>query len=170
MATFTVHAPSGDPVADAAADRLVFVPEKASFLAFLVPFLWAPFNGLWWVFLGWIVATIAVESVGAIVSAPLGSILSAALAVWVGLSANDLKRWTLERRGARLVGVVEARDEDEAIVRFVAGLADPRRPRFGEVVEPARPAPDVPATGRPIPTPDLPTIVGWGSIERGQTP
>ncbi len=166
MTTFTVHAPTGDAEADARADRLVLLPEKASFAAFFVPFLWAPWKRLWWVFAGWIVATIAIEAVGGFVSASLAAIVSVGFAVWFALAANDLARWTLERRGARLVGIVEARDAEEALVRFVARLADPRRPRFGDVVEPAAAAAPAPSTTRPIMTPDLPAVVGWGVLRR----
>lgn len=172
MATWTVHAPGGD-IADAArADALVYVPEKASWGALLVPFLWAPWHRLWWVFLGWLGVTLAIEAVDGFLSASLAAILSAAFMLWFALAATDLRRWSLERRGLRLVAVVEAKDAIEAEARFLAHVADPARPRFGDVVTPApsRPEmPPVPATARPT-TPDLPTVVGWVAPSRGDRP
>jgi len=162
MTTFTVHAPAGDAIAAARDDGLVFVPEKASVAAFLVPMLWAPWRRLWVVFAGWIVVTVAIELVAARLDPALGAVLSLAFAVWFALAANDLRRWTLERRGLRLVGLVEAHDVEEAEVRFLAGLLDPARPRFGEV-EPS-PAPQAaahPVPARPAPSRDLPPVVGW---------
>ncbi|NLH81597.1 MAG: DUF2628 domain-containing protein [Phyllobacteriaceae bacterium] len=162
MTTFTVHAPAGDVVAAARDDLLVFVPEKASFAAFLVPMLWAPWRRLWEVFLGSLVVTVAIQVIGARLDPRLGAILSLAFAVWFALVANDLRRWTLERRGHRLVAVVEADDVEAAEARFLAGLADPARPRFGEVERPSAPpaaAPSVPA--HVAPSRDLPPVVGW---------
>ncbi len=162
MTTFTVHAPGNDLLAAARDDRLVFVPEKASFAAFLVPMLWAPWRRLWIVFLGWIVVTVAIEAIGVLVVASLAAILSFAFAVWFALAANDLRRWTLERRGHRLVAVVEAGDAEEAEARFLAGLADPARPRFGEVETPTAPPAAVPSVpARVAPSRDLPPVVGW---------
>ena len=64
---------------------------------------------------------------------------------WFALAARDLQRWTLERRGWRLVCLVEATDAAEAEARFAEKLAarDPapvspwalaaRGPSLGEV-------------------------------------
>ena len=41
-------------------------------------------------------------------------------AFWFALEANGLRRWTLERRGYVLVGVVEGRTLEEAERRFFA--------------------------------------------------
>lgn len=138
MTAFTVHAPGGDAVAAARADRLIFVPETASWGAALVPWFWAPRHRLWLVFLIWLVATIAVEVVATTVDARLAGILSVALLVWFGLAGNDLRRWTLERRGHRLVGVVEGRSEDEAATRYLTRLAEAVRSRPAVAASAAR--------------------------------
>ena len=46
-----------------------------------------------------------------------------ALQILVGFEARNLHRWSLERQGYRLMGVVQARDEEGAVLN----LAD-RRP------------------------------------------
>lgn len=173
MTTFTVHAPAGEIVDAARAGALVYVPEKTSWVALLVPFLWAPWHRMGWVFLGWIAATLAIRAVAGFVDPTLAGILSLAFVIWFALAAADLRRWSLERRGFRLVGVVEARDPIEAEARFLSHLADPGRPRFG-TVEPsvapmAEPAPaPAPATAMRLrPSFDLPPVVGWAAPGSG---
>src|SRR5690606_34966020 len=54
----------------------------------------------------------------------------AALAVWfgaallLGLAGNDLRRWTLARRGWRVAGVVAGSDGDAAALRLLDALPD----------------------------------------------
>lgn len=43
-----------------------------------------------------------------------------ALALLIGLNANDLRRWSLERRGFLLSDVIAADDSDEALARLLA--------------------------------------------------
>ena len=171
MTTWTVHAPPGDVAAAAAADGLVILPETMSWGALLVPFLWAPWHRAWLVFAGWLVVTVAIEATDTLGDGRLAAILSGAFVIWFALVANDLRRWTLERRGFRLVGLVEARDVIEAEARFLGRLADPHRPVFG-VVEP----PPAPPRAAPHPTPagsapprDLPPIVGFPDLAGGHS-
>ncbi len=123
MATWTIHARDEDLVAAIAGDRLKVIREGFSWGAFLVPFAWAPWNRLWLVLLGWLAAVVAIQGIEAKIDAVAGGALSAAFALWFALSARDLQRWTLERRGWRLVGLVEASDEAEAEARFAEKLA-----------------------------------------------
>ena len=136
MTVFTVHAPGGDALAAARNDRLSFVPEKISWGALVVPILWAPRHRLWLVLTAWLAATVAIEIVALKVDARLGAILSLAFAVWFGLAGNDFRRWTLTRRGHGLVGVVEARDEDEAAARFLGRLAAKTNPGVASTSSP----------------------------------
>ena len=164
MTTFTVHAPDGDAVAAARADRLTFLPEKMSWGALLLPVLWAPWRRLWWALAGWIVVTVAIDLIGGHVDAGLAAVVSIGFMVWFALAGNDLRRWALERRGEILVGVVEARDAAEAEARFLAHLADPSRPRFGRVEPTPAPAAERPAPATPRGAPSSPAhspVVGW---------
>ena len=158
MATWTVHAPEGDLGDAIAADRLVFAREGFAWVALFLPFLWAPFHRLWAVGLGWLGAVVSIEAVDHLVDGSVGTVLSFAFALWFGFAANDLRRWTLERRGWRLVGLTSGADLDEAEARFftkVAGAtgtisvlppAPPPAPRFDTPYTPPR---------------DLPPIVGY---------
>jgi hypothetical protein len=71
----------------------------------------------------WIPAALAAAALIAILILPGGvgsAVLLAALALILGLTGNDLRRWSLERRGYVLSDVVAARDEDAALARFLA--------------------------------------------------
>jgi len=158
MASWTVHAPEGDLGDAIAADRLAFVREGFVWWAALLPFLWAAFHRLWLVLLGWLGVSVSIGAIDAVAGDASGTILSLAFALWFGFAANDLRRWTLERRGWRLVGVTSGSDLDEAEARFfvkVAGAkgtiavlppAPPPAPRFDTPYTPPR---------------DLPPIVGY---------
>jgi hypothetical protein len=117
MRIWTVHhrpAITGKPV------QTVMVREGFSWLAALFPLFWFLVKRLWLVAaLYFALATL------------LGFLLPAAASPWVfvalqilaGFEARNLQRWTLERRGFRLMGVVQGRDEEGAVLN----LAD-RRP------------------------------------------
>jgi hypothetical protein len=47
-----------------------------------------------------------------------------ALQILVGFEARNLQRWTLERRGFRLMGVVQGRDEEGAVLNLADRRAD----------------------------------------------
>ena len=158
MASWTVHAPEGDLGEAITADRLVFVREGVSGWALFVPFLWAPYHRLWLVFLGWLAVTVAIEGVGVWVNEIAGPVLSLAFAVWFAVSANDFRRWTLDRTHWRLVGIATGSDLDEAESRFFAKLAGAKgRIELMAPVPPPPPRFETPLT----PPRDLPPIVGY---------
>lgn len=121
MAIFTVHAPEGGLDEAISADRLVYVREGFSWGALLVPFLWAPWNGLWMVFSGWLAVSVVLQGVEWF-DPTVGAVVSVVFALWFAAVARDLQRWSLERRGHRLVGVVEARGREDAATRLIAAV------------------------------------------------
>lgn len=161
MATWTVHAPEGDLGDAIATDRLVFVREGFAWWALWLPFLWAPIHRLWLVLLGWFGVNVAIQAVDVLVDTAAGTILSLAFALWFATIANDLRRWTLERRGMRLIGIASGSDLDEAEARFFAKLAAAGT-RVDVLPPPRAPAPrfDTPYT----PPRDLPPIVGFAGV------
>jgi len=126
VVTFTVHAPPGAvSVRDCSKedlDRFRFIPERASFWAFVCPPLWLLFKGLWLAFFLWLIFMSSLGSLHSfagshqeyyllsLISATLGWVFS----IWFCLAARDVERWTLERRGWLLTGVVTARNVEEA--------------------------------------------------------
>ena len=158
MATWTVHAPEGDLGDAIAADRLVFAREGFAWVALLLPFLWAPFHRLWLVLLGWLGVTVSIQAVDHFVDGSVGAILSFAFTLWFGFAANDLRRWTLERRGWRLVGVTSGSDLDEAEARFFVKAAGDK----GTIAVLPPAPPPAPRFDTPLTPPrDLPPIVGY---------
>jgi hypothetical protein len=117
MRIWTVHqrpALTGKPV------RTVMVREGFSWLAALFPLFWFLAKRLWLVAaLYFALATI----LGFVLPAALSPWVFVALQILVGFEARNLQRWSLERQGFRLIGVVQARNEEGAVLN----LAD-RRP------------------------------------------
>ncbi len=71
----------------------------------------------------WIPAALAAAALVGILIVPGGAgraVLLAAEALLLGLTGNDLRRWSLGRRGYVLTDVVAARDADAALARFLA--------------------------------------------------
>ncbi|MDK9696160.1 MAG: DUF2628 domain-containing protein [Siculibacillus sp.] len=160
MATWTVHAPEGDLGDAIAADRLVFTREGFAWVALFLPFLWAPFHRLWLVFLGWLGVAVGIEAIDHLAS-DVGTVLSIAFALWFAIHANDLRRWTLERRGWRLVGLTNGSDLDEAEARFFAKLAGAK----GAIAVLPPAPPPAPRFETPLTPPrDLPPIVGYAGV------
>ncbi|MER2604490.1 MAG: DUF2628 domain-containing protein [Siculibacillus sp.] len=171
MATWTVHARDGDVERAVATDGLVLLREGWSWPAFLVPFVWAPWNRLWLVFLGWLAATVAIQGLDHWAGGSVGAIVSFAFMFWFALEANELRRWTLERRGFALVGLIEAGDAVEAEARFLTRWSDPARARFGVVGAAHVPhrEPFVARTATSAAATDLPPIVGFTGLTGGHT-
>ena len=75
----------------------------------------------------WIPAVLAIAVGVAIGTLPAGAVrtaLSIAYPLLLGFSGNDMRRFSLERRGYRLVNVVAARDAESAFARLLAGRPD----------------------------------------------
>ena len=70
----------------------------------------------------WIAAALALAAGILILALTRGAATGAlmlALALWLGLSGHDLRRWSMPQRGFTLFGVIAARDETEAIARLL---------------------------------------------------
>ncbi len=159
MSTYYVMAPPDlkDPVASPhEADRLVFVPDRFSWGAFLISIVWIVWHRMWLVLLGYLLVTLTLELAAAFAGGIAPAIAAFAVAVLFGVEGNGLRRWTLERRGWRLMGLACGSDQTEAELRFFQGLQAKSTGRF-PVMEP--PAPVVRAS-RMIPRIGTETVVG----------
>ena len=121
MKIFTVHEASGAGAAALArADGLVFVRDGFSIFAVISPVLWFIWHKLW------IALLVYITGVGVLMGfaelAGLGEtqfgILSALINLGIGLEANNIRRWFLEREGAAMIGVVSGHDLEECEYRF----------------------------------------------------
>lgn len=103
-------------------DDVVLVKEGFCWPAFLLAVPWALWHRLWVVAL-WLAAFMAViGAAGAVLhlNPVADTALSLGAALIVGFTANDLRRWTLARRGFSDEGVVVGDGEDSALRRFLA--------------------------------------------------
>lgn len=99
------------------------VPVKEGFCwpALLFGPLWALWRRLWVVALGLVALIALLGAAGAVLDLDVvtAAALSLGAAVAIGGTANDLRRWTLERRGFSEEGVVMGFGEDSALRRFL---------------------------------------------------
>jgi hypothetical protein len=71
----------------------------------------------------WIPAAISLAAdvlITVLLPSPASLILAAALALILGFTGQDLRRWALEWRGYLLAHVLAARDRDDAFMRLLA--------------------------------------------------
>jgi hypothetical protein len=118
MAVFTVYSKAGSH------EDAIFVEDGFSWGAFLFTGLWALWNRMWIVAAVVIAALIALSTGTTAIGLSEGfaGLLNLALSLLFGLEAQDLKRWSLERRGYRQVGLISAADISEAELRFFGSV------------------------------------------------
>src|SRR5438552_5710798 len=102
MRTYTIHE-RPDPAADRVdrAEGLVFVKDGFTWTAALFAPLWLLVHRLWWPLLGYVLIGGAIQVVQQTVAFDgrwLG-LAAFALNLLIGLEADTLRRWALERRG-----------------------------------------------------------------------
>ena len=139
MTIYTVLAPPDAGSAGPDRDRFVFIKEGFCWPAFLFTSIWLLIRRMWLVFLLYVLAAAAVVFVSAKISPVVLLPVVMLLGVLVALEANNLRRWTLERRGYRFIGVAAGHSREEAEFRFFStwpGMKTEAKP-----AEPPKPAP-----------------------------
>jgi hypothetical protein len=121
MRVYSVHEPPVrglDPLPDA--ERFVFVRDGFSFRAFLFAPLWMLWYRMWLVLIGYVVLSAVVETALVAAGASRTDVLVVALliALLIGLEASTLRRFTLNRRGWRNIGVISGDNLEDAERRF----------------------------------------------------
>ncbi|WP_269584841.1 DUF2628 domain-containing protein [Roseibium sp. Sym1] len=151
MSTYVVMAPpefddvAGDPYQT---DRLEFVPDRFSVLAFLFSLIWLLVHRMWLVLLGYLAVTLVIELLALSVSQEVMGVVAFVIAILFAHEAQALRRWSLERKGWRVVGIVDADGKDEAELRFLHKAADHLSPaRMRQTVQRPAPNPIVPRVG-----------------------
>ena len=81
------------------------------------------FGPLWLVVhRAWIPAALSLAAgilIVALAAGATATTLMLALAVWLGLSGHDLRRWSMRQRGFTLFQIVAARNETEALFKLL---------------------------------------------------
>lgn len=140
MTSYYVMGPADlkDPVASPhEADRLVFIPEKFSWGAFILSLLWLLWHRMWLVLLGFLVVSILAQAAANLAGGVAPVLAAWAVAFLLGLEANGLRRWTLEQAKWRLLGLVSASDETEAELRYFSKLQAQSNGRAEDEAPPA---------------------------------
>ncbi len=155
MRIYTVHLRRPADALSIEDRDLVLIKEGFCWPAFFLSLLWALRHRLWWGVLG----LIAINVIGAVVvfGAGLGpageGLISLGIAVIIGQTANDLRRWTLGRSGFGALGVVIAESRLAAERRFLEGnpgltallsATPPPPPASPAMPSPAMPSPVTP--------------------------
>jgi hypothetical protein len=131
---YTIHEPAAAPADPMArADATQFVKEGIAWWALVFPVLWLLYHRLWIVLAGFLGILVLIE-VGAALAG-----LGEAAAGWVtivislvfALEANNLRRWTLTRRGFVMAGSVSGHDLTECELRYFSQWPDAPTPPAG---------------------------------------
>jgi hypothetical protein len=121
MSVYTVHKPplrAGAAAADV--ERFAFVRDGFSWWAFLFAPLWMLRHRMWLALIGYLVVAGAIEVPVKLSGGPTftASVIGLLLGLLVGLEAGTLRRFTLNRRGWKNLGVVSGDDLEDAERRF----------------------------------------------------
>lgn len=112
MRIYTVHQLAGAP---ADGKGFVFVREGFSVPATIFTVFWLAFERLWLALVYYVAAMIGVATLAYVIGdEDVTLILTLALHVLLGVSAHDIRRWTLERQGYRDIGIAGGRTLEEA--------------------------------------------------------
>ena len=154
MKVYTVHEP---PEAGGnSLDRITFVKEGFCWPALFVPMFWLLWQRMWWVLLAWLAIGVGLSAIGELVKELnfVVGVFSVLFALWFALEANGLRRWSLARKGWRMLGVAAGRDQGEAeqsfFRRYVSNEAAhvSTTPKISHV--PAKPRSSVPGSNQPV--------------------
>ena len=128
MPLYTVLAPpprgneaASDPL------RFVFVKDGFAWPALFVPELWLLFRRMWIVFLLYLAVGLGLTYLASRYGGPLPWVALALIHLWFALEANQIRRFSLVRRGYEFVGVVEGRRR-EVELRFFHQFQPPETP------------------------------------------
>jgi uncharacterized protein DUF2628 len=123
MAIYTVHQPrlrKGEASADP--ERLAFVRDGFHFWAFLLAPLWLLWHRLWLALVLW-AAVIGAAEMGLRYAGVRGAAhvaVLALIALFVGLEASSIRRWTLALHGWKTIGIVVGDNRESAERRFIS--------------------------------------------------
>jgi hypothetical protein len=120
MPTYTVHAPPESAQSRSAPERFVFVRDGFHFWAFLCAPLWMIVHRLWLVLIIYVFVVAGIfASILTFVSLWwVQFFVSLAIALLAGLEASTLRRWTMARRGWKMLGFVIGDGREDAEWRF----------------------------------------------------
>lgn len=137
------------------ADQMVFVKDGFSLPALIIPELWLLWHRMWIPLVGYLGYRILIGLLAHAIGDATAGMIAFLLAILFALEANNLRRWSLGRKGWRIVGETIGRSRSEAEFLFFRDwAAKPAAVRRTEdragtrTLRPTRPAPE-PAVDEP---------------------
>lgn len=134
---YTVHLPpEGAPRTIEGADSLVLVKEGISWIVLILPWLWLLVMRMWVPFLVYVAAILAMQVALILSGVPegVGALCGIVFTLIFALEASQLRRWSLRRKGWRMIGVTSGRDLEECEAKAIDGWLDGTLPDI-EAVE-----------------------------------
>ncbi len=136
MKTYTVHKPS-DFAGSEADERAVFVKDGFCWPALFVPFLWLLWHRLWLILLVYAALGAALMAASASLGDGPGGVIAILFAFAFAFEANNLRRWSLDRRGYRETGCSTGHSLDEAEIHYFCRDNPTPARQTGEVLPPS---------------------------------
>jgi hypothetical protein len=121
------------------AERAALVKDGFSWPALFVPLLWILWHRLWLTLVWYIVFALALAWVGRLTDERNATILAVLGWILFALEANNIRRWSLVRRGWRELGSVSGRTLGEAEVRYFQDWASVQGSAAAASAAPTRP-------------------------------
>lgn len=111
-------------------EQAVFVKEGFSFWAFVLGVAWTLYQRLWLPSIAIIVFYFVLSKLEGheYISHTIGAIVQTGLGLYIGLNANDWLAAKYLRKGYTLIGVVYAKNESDAQLRFFDNWQPPKSP------------------------------------------
>lgn len=128
LSVYTVHINAKETSKQGDIDKVIILKEGFSFMAFIFHFFWLAYKRVW---IPAAVVFVAFTLLGSLERSQIlvleqGIVLQLGLMLYVGFSAHDWLRKSLEIRGYTFAGVVTARDDVEAYQRFFDRYMHPK--------------------------------------------
>jgi len=121
-------------------DDLIVVRDRFSLMAALVPVLWALWHRHWWAALGYFVLSLLVT--GLLMAFPMGAaaetIALLGICILQGLTAADVRHWSLMQTGFNLAAWGDAPDEQAAVRSLLHDNPDLGDDMFFDLSRPPR--------------------------------
>lgn len=130
MTVYSVYEPAGEADPERRADKIAFVKEGFNWLALIVPVIWLLYRRMWLEALAFLALFLTLPALFGSDPAgkEIGGFVSLGMVVVFAFMANDLRAWSLRRRGFGFAGTASGRDRVEAELRFFSRwLADQDR-------------------------------------------
>jgi len=143
MTTYTIHHPAQSaPEILNRSDDVEFIKDGFCWPALFVPFIWLIYRRLWIALICYIGLLLLLSAVGAFLSLTddATTLVGLGANILMGFEANNLRRWTVRRRGYRDVGVVIAKTRIDAEMRYFQYLIDAPAGLEPPVADPVTPA------------------------------